>query len=155
VALQGEAMPDVSGTQPASGPGAVAAPLFLRLLTASVSAALVGLFFTVGPAARPSAETSPAAIPPEHVSPAPSPAGPRAGRVVALYEGPSTEYPVLATLPRGARVEVVGRSADGEWLALSVAPGSPLYGWAPRTSIIDAPAASSLPLKPIVPIEAP
>jgi hypothetical protein len=159
VASRGEALSDFSGMQPPYGRACPAGPqpLFLRLLVIFVSVALVGLFFAVSPVARQPAERSAAASPEELPAPAPTvgPAGPRAATVLSLREGPSPEYEVLASLPRGAAVEVVGRSADGEWLALSVAPGSPLYGWAPRRAVIDAPALESLPVRPVVLIDAP
>jgi uncharacterized protein YraI len=46
-----------------------------------------------------------------------------------VRSGPGTGYAVLGVLQRGAEVDVVGRSDDGEWLQAFYPPGSQLHGW--------------------------
>jgi hypothetical protein len=46
-----------------------------------------------------------------------------------IRSGPGEQYPVLGVLKRGAEVDVVGRSDDGEWLQAYYPPGSQLHGW--------------------------
>jgi hypothetical protein len=75
--------------------------------------------------------------------------GPRAERSLDLYTGPSSEYVVLGVVPRGAKLEVVGVSTDGDWLAVSIAPGSALYAWLPLDHIENPPDPDSLPVKPV------
>ncbi len=50
-------------------------------------------------------------------------------RTTTLRNGPGTTYSPLGTVPRGARVPVVGRNADDTWLQVTYPPGSPLTGW--------------------------
>lgn len=47
----------------------------------------------------------------------------------SLRNGPGTGYSPLGTVPRGARVPIVGRNEDDTWLQVTYPPGSPLKGW--------------------------
>ncbi len=73
---------------------------------------------------------------------------PASARVQPLFEGPSEDYEVIGTLARNAPLEVVGRSADNAWLAVSVAPGAALYAWVPARYVLNRPDLSSLPERP-------
>ncbi len=73
---------------------------------------------------------------------------PASARVQPLFEGPSEDYEVIGTLARNAPLEVVGRSADNAWLAVSVAPGAALYAWVPARYVLNRPDLSSLPVRP-------
>lgn len=46
-----------------------------------------------------------------------------------LRNGPDRSFAPLGTVPRGARVPVVGRNEDDTWLQVTYPPGSPLRGW--------------------------
>ena len=46
-----------------------------------------------------------------------------------LRNGPERSFAPLGTVPRGARVPVVGRNEDDTWLQVTYPPGSPLRGW--------------------------
>ncbi len=46
-----------------------------------------------------------------------------------MRNGPGPDYPILGTIPRGALVAVVGRSANQSWLQVTYPPGSQLRGW--------------------------
>lgn len=46
-----------------------------------------------------------------------------------LRNGPNRSFAPLGTVPRGARVPVVGRNEDDTWLQITYPPGSPLRGW--------------------------
>jgi len=43
-----------------------------------------------------------------------------------IRQGPGTQYPSVGTLARGARVNVIGRSVDGQWWAIPYHGGA---GW--------------------------
>ncbi len=46
-----------------------------------------------------------------------------------LRNGPNESFVPLGTVPRGARVPIVGRNEDDTWLQVTYPPGSPLRGW--------------------------
>ena len=46
-----------------------------------------------------------------------------------LRNGPNDSFAPLGTVPRGARVPIVGRNEDDTWLQVTYPPGSPLRGW--------------------------
>jgi len=43
-----------------------------------------------------------------------------------IRQGPGTQYPAVGTLARGARVNIIGRSVDGQWWAIPYRGGA---GW--------------------------
>lgn len=48
---------------------------------------------------------------------------------VSVRSDPGNDYQILGVLRRGAEVEIVGKSEDGEWLQIIYPPGSGLRGW--------------------------
>ena len=80
--------------------------------------------------------------------------GPASALVQPLFEGPSEDYEVIGTVARNAPLEVVGRSEDNAWLAVSVAPGAALYAWVPARYVLNRPDLSSLPVRPAMLIPA-
>jgi hypothetical protein len=50
-------------------------------------------------------------------------------RTVSMRAGPGPSYQIVGTVPRQARVAVIGRSDDSEWLQLNYPPGSTIEGW--------------------------
>ncbi len=46
-----------------------------------------------------------------------------------LRNGPGASFSPLGTVPRGARVPVIGRNADDTWLQVLYPPGSTIQGW--------------------------
>ncbi len=69
------------------------------------------------------------------LSPTPD-ARPRTKTAVDVYVGPGTGFGVIGLLQRGESVEVVGRDAGSEWLAIRFPPGSAGRGWLP-VSVLD------------------
>jgi heat shock protein HslJ/uncharacterized protein YraI len=65
--------------------------------------------------------------------PTPEPAAPTAivtaPKGVNVRTGPGTMYPVIGVAPMGARLEVVGVSADGTWWAIRLPGGVNEIGW--------------------------
>ena len=84
----------------------------------------------------------PTITPPEH----------RANRVLMLQLGPDDRYVTVGQIARGARVEVVGRNDSGDWLAISLNPGSRTYGWARAAGVTGLTTANltALPIAPVV-----
>ena len=58
-----------------------------------------------------------------------TPAVPMLRRATALRSGPKDDAPVLVRLDNGTELRVVGRSADGRWLAAAAAARPDLVGW--------------------------
>ena len=52
-----------------------------------------------------------------------------------MRNGPDSTYSILGTIPRGARVPVIGRNADDTWLQITYPPGSELQGWVSANSL--------------------
>jgi hypothetical protein len=79
------------------------------------------------------------------------PADYRAGSVLVLRVGPDDRYLTVGQIASGARVEVVGRNDKGDWLAISLNPGSKTYGWARSTGVsgLTATALAGLPVAPV------
>ena len=46
-----------------------------------------------------------------------------------LRNGPGASFSPLGTVPRGARVPIIGRNADDTWLQVRYPPGSTIQGW--------------------------
>ena len=46
-----------------------------------------------------------------------------------LRNGPNASFSPLGTVPRGARLPVIGRNADDTWLQVLYPPGSTIQGW--------------------------
>ncbi len=46
-----------------------------------------------------------------------------------LRNGPDASFSPLGTVPRGARLPVIGRNADDTWLQVRYPPGSTIQGW--------------------------
>ena len=59
----------------------------------------------------------------------------RANRVLLLRVGPDENYRPVGQIGSGARVDVVGRNEAGDWLAISLTPGSKTYGWVRATAV--------------------
>jgi hypothetical protein len=53
---------------------------------------------------------------------------------------PSEESQILGTLRRGQELDIIGRSSDGQWIAIAYPPGSAQQGWIPAL-------AADLPLE--------
>lgn len=72
----------------------------------------------------------------------------RASGVVVLRMGPDDRYTAVGQIGNGVRLEVVGRNERGDWLAVSLTPGSRTYGWVRAASIdgISPFAVANLPV---------
>jgi hypothetical protein len=142
---------------------ATSSTAFFRALFAAVSLVIVGLFLLAAPAFHTEQAISDSPLAGSRGVPAGAPVGipsatrlgPRASRVLPLREGPSDDYAVIGSVGRDAPLEVVGRSDDGLWLAVSVAPGAALYAWVPSRQVVDGPDLRALPVKPVVLIPSP
>lgn len=73
----------------------------------------------------------------------------RALRVLILRLGPDERYLPIGQVGRGALLEVVGRNDRGDWLAVSLTPGSRLYGWTPVNAVSTSQDLTILPIAPV------
>jgi hypothetical protein len=71
---------------------------------------------------------SPTASPTATVTPGVAVVRPGPAQGLNVRSGPGTTYPVLATLPAGSRLTLVGRDADGQWVEVCCVAGD-RYGW--------------------------
>jgi hypothetical protein len=76
----------------------------------------------------------------------------RARAVLILKVGPDDRYVTVGQIAGGARVEVVGRNEKGDWLAISLNPGSAIYGWARASGVAGVANIQSLPVAPVKPL---
>ncbi len=77
-------------------------------------------------------------LPPAYAQPAgPSLpiAPPRTRASVSVFGGPGSEYAIVGLLPGDAALQVVGRDASGEWLAVAFPPGSSFVAWLPAAQV--------------------
>ncbi|MPZ49342.1 MAG: hypothetical protein GEU75_08600 [Dehalococcoidia bacterium] len=56
-------------------------------------------------------------------------ARPRTRTAVDVHLGPGGAFAVVGIFPRGEAVDVVGRDADSQWVAIRFPPGSTARGW--------------------------
>ena len=70
----------------------------------------------------------------------------RMTRTVSMRAGPGPSYQIVGTVPRQARVAVIGRSDDSEWLQLNYPPGSTIKGWVLTEFVQVTGDISSLPI---------
>jgi hypothetical protein len=73
----------------------------------------------------------------------------RARSVLVLKTGPDDRYVTVGQISSGSRVEVVGRSEKGDWLAISLTPGSKIYGWVRSNGVAGVVNVSALPVMPV------
>lgn len=73
----------------------------------------------------------------------------RARSVLILKVGPDDRYVTVGQIANGARVEVVGRNEKGDWLAVSLNPGSTTYGWVRASGVAGVANVNSLPVAPV------
>jgi hypothetical protein len=83
------------------------------------------------------------------VAPTAIPVQYRAGRVLLLRLGPDDRYVSVGQIANGAEVDVVGRNEKGDWLAISLTPGSKTYGWVRAASVSGLNNVSALPVTPV------
>lgn len=112
------------------------APLHNRLIIAGFSllillalTAVVLLVFSQGDG---DPRTGPRVGVAGNVTTTPTPTGVLTALTLAtttLRNGPDTSFSPLGTVPRGARLPVIGRNADDTWLQVRYPPGSTIQGW--------------------------
>ncbi|MBM3138965.1 MAG: hypothetical protein FJZ92_01815 [Chloroflexi bacterium] len=56
-------------------------------------------------------------------------------RDVALRSGPGPEVAIVARLPAGTELQLVGRTQDGQWLVVAPADRGQLFGWVPADAV--------------------
>ena len=124
--------------------------LALLAVAAVVGLALsaVALFVDIGD------ESPPPPAPAEH-TPAPrvtqAETGPKAARITLALDAPGSGGRSRGELAAGTPLRIEGRSADGEWLAVSAANegssgSSPLAGWVPVDAVAEAGDVDTLPV---------
>lgn len=74
---------------------------------------------------------------------------PRALSALNVRIGPGESYVIIGQLPRGGRLDIVGRDQTGVWLAVNFTPDSKLNGWIQASKVSGLESASSLPVAPI------
>ncbi len=110
------------------------------------------LFFTL--AGEPEEVATPTPVP-TAVLPTPAPAEPT-GRITAqagvnVRLGPSTQFPILATVPFNTTGKIVGRSADGQWWVTEMSSSPTGLGWV-SASFVEATNADNVPVLPAPPL---
>jgi len=112
---------------------------------------------TVAPTQAPAPGPTPDPNIPVAVVPTPAPGEPAAvaNYNTTIYSGPGTNYVVYATLLGGRSVQVVGKSEDGLWWAISVpvAPDGTGWvdgGWVTVSNVDSVPALPTPPVPPTV-----
>ena len=73
--------------------------------------------------------------------------GPRTLAPLDVRIGPGDTYAIVGVLARSQELELVGRSADSTWLAISFPPGSSLTGWLPAAQVRNVPELSTLAVR--------
>ena len=125
--------------------------LALLVIAAAVGLTLgaIALFVDTGDESQP---------PPTPAEPTPAPpvtqaaTGPEAARTTLALDAPGSGGRSRGELPAGTPLRIEGRSADGEWLAVSAAGGegppgsSPLAGWVPVDAVAGAGDVDALPV---------
>ena len=61
---------------------------------------------------------------------------PRSRSELDVRLGPGLAFGVVGVMARGDPVEIVGRDADSEWVAVQFPPGSAGLGWLPATALV-------------------
>lgn len=136
---------------------------FLRFAVVAAAGGLIALFFVTVPwrdlgRAQPAPGTTTSATATEATTGSQAQPQPpvdlasRASEVLNLYVGPSEDHAILGVVPKGGRLDVVGRDESGAWLAVLIAPASKMYAWAPAAQVSNPPSLATLPVKPFVPI---
>ena len=74
---------------------------------------------------------------------------PRALVALDVHIGPGVNYQVIGSLPRGAQLDLVGRDASSQWVAVAFAGGTKINGWVPSLSVAGVPDVKALPLAPV------
>ena len=144
-------------------PGWVSAQLMTPAFTADQAAALpitdgTAATTTEPPPATPQPEASPTDVPTEvppvdAAPPAPTATlvpGSQAGTVTAVNlnvrGGPGTTFAVIGKVKRGDTVSVLGRNANGAWLAICCLLGTETNGWVAARFISPAFLPADLPI---------
>ncbi len=109
----------------------------------------VALFVDIGDESQPPppAPTAPTSAPPATQAET----GPEAARATLALDAPGSGGRSRGELDAGTPLRIEGRSADGEWLAVSVANegssgSSPLAGWVPVDAVAGAGDIDALPV---------
>ena len=125
--------------------------LALLVIAAAVGLTLgaIALFVDIGDEAQPPppAPAEPTSTPP--VTQAET--GPEAARATPALDAPGSGGRSRGELAAGTPLRIEGRSADGEWLAVSAAnegssDSSPLAGWVPVDAVAGAGGVEALPV---------
>jgi TolB protein len=80
-----------------------------------------------------------------------------AGKRLPVRSGPGVNYPILARLANGQRVQALGRNAGGQWLLIALPGAGGSTGWVSKSyvslsaPIASLPVASAPAAAPVVP----
>ena len=78
-------------------------------------------------------------LPPAYTQPAgpslPIPP-PRTRASVSVLDGPGAEHAIVGLLPGDAALQIAGRDASGEWLAVAFPPGTSYIAWLPAAQVL-------------------
>ena len=74
---------------------------------------------------------------------------PRTTIALDVHIGPGVNYQIIGSVPRGAKLDVIGRDASSQWLAVAFAGGTKLNGWVPVQSVAGIKDLKSLSLAPV------
>ncbi len=79
-------------------------------------------------------------------TPPPEEDGPRLTRAVELRSGPASNVAIVTRLAATDEIRIVGRSADGEWLAVGLLERPGTVGWVPSDAVAGVEDSASLPV---------
>jgi serine/threonine-protein kinase len=110
---------------------------------------------------RPSSTKTTVSTPTRTITPSPTPTSTALPRVIVnarsanIRTGPGTTYNVLTAVSKGSELAVIGRNADGTWLAVQM-PGEEKTGWIAVSVLqLDTLIVESLPIITALPSPAP
>jgi Bacterial SH3 domain len=85
------------------------------------------------------------------ISEPPKPAGPRTSVTANVRTEPRADSPVAGVIPRGALIEITGRDATGQWVAVVFPPNSSFQAWLPLNAIagLNATSLEPAPVRPV------
>jgi uncharacterized protein YraI len=144
--------PSAATPQPTSGPAAAAATATQTPRPSATPTSAPSATPTSAPSATPSATatSAPSATPTTAASPTPAPNAIVNNDTLNMRVGPSAQYALVGSYPRGTPLKVIGKNAAGDWLKVETPDGR--SGWMSaqlleiNLNLADVPVADAPPL---------
>jgi hypothetical protein len=74
---------------------------------------------------------------------------PRANAAINVHIGPNENYVIVGVLPRGATLDIIGRDASSQWIAIAFPPNSTMTAWIPASGASGLASPGSLKEVPV------